>query len=468
MGFMKRNLALILLGISSILILSAFSYAFIKKDDVTFYLKDIKGDQAALNDITIAGVLQDRFHGQYFEIKEGKVNHRFKYFNTSSDFVEPSVNYINGISSGDLAYWFQNSYEVTPDADTKTTTSKRDVYSEHIVEERTISANKVELFAEIRVRHKDLKSTIENDSFSINTGIIVEADEFEYEIIETVGKLPDGTEYTMSRWVTMKELLPINNDNLSNCMTLLDGKIYFVVPTTKKCSGENGIFIVDEFEAWWRESAENGQRKKVGKGRKIVKIDLNDHNIDVLGLEAINEQLVLTMLVDNFLTLRTYDKYGNFIDEICLEDIDMHMIGNSPIVYESFINGNILNLSLNIGSYGSAQAHALVSVEIGDKIKEKHIIQKPDFINEVTQHYNIYEKDNKLYIITNVQSLTENSILRPGRFIIMVYENAKLLYKGELVTDADEDLEIERLKAQTGSFAYNLLDFRHFANIELR
>ena len=183
-----------------------------------------------------------------------------------------------------------------------------------------------------------------------------------------------------------------------------------------------------------------------------------------------NDQLMLVMMVDNILTLRTYDKEGNFIDEIYFEDIDMHINDNSqiPLGYESFINENILNLSLNTGSHGSAQTQAFVSVEIGDKIKERHKIQNPDFINEITQHYNIYTKGNKLYIVTNVQRLTESSILRPRRFIIMVYENAELLYKGELVTDADEDFEIERLKDQTGSFGYNMFDLRHFVDIELR
>ena len=272
-----------------IIILSAFSYAFIKKDNVTFYLKDVKGDRSALNDITITGILQDRFHGQYFEIKEGKVNHHFKYYDNSSDFVEPTVDYISGISSGNLAYWFQIDYEITPDADTKTTISKRDIYGDlqdgnHIIEERTISANKVELIAEIKVRHINLEKHIDKDSFNIDTGIIVEGNGFEYEITETVEKLPNGTEYTMSRGSTMKTLLPINNNSLSNCLALMDDKLYFVVPTTKKCSGENGIFVVDEFEPWWMASFnEDGKERNIGKGRKIVELDLSRTQYRYLG-----------------------------------------------------------------------------------------------------------------------------------------------------------------------------------------
>jgi len=469
MEFIKRNLPLILLIVASVIILSSFTYAFVKKDNITFYLKDIKGDRSALNDIIITGVLQDRFHGQYFEIKEGKVHHRFKYYDNSSDFIEDYDNYFGGIRSGDLVYWFQNSYEIAPDADTKTTISKRNTYGELVIEERTISTNKVEVITKIKVMHKDSMKNIDKDSFSIDTGIIIEGNGFEHEISETVEKLPDGTEYTVSRSSAIKKL-PINGNNLSNCMALMDNKLYFVVPTTKKCSGENGIFVVDEFEPWWMVSFdENGKERKLGKGRKIVKLDLSKQNIDILGLETVNEQLVLVMMVDNILTLKTYDREGNFIDEIYFEDIDLAIGGGqAPLTYESFVNENILNLSINTGSYGAAQPQALISVEIGDNIREKQIVQNPDFINESTQHYNIYTKGNKLYIVTNVQRLTESGILRPQRFIIMVYENAELLYKGELVTDADEDLEIERLKSQSDSFGYNMHDFRHFVDIELR
>jgi len=477
MNFIKRNLALILLIIPSIIIISAFAYVFAKRDDITFYLKDIRGDKSALSDITIAGVLQDQYHGQHFEIKNGEVNHHFEYYDKTSDALEPAVNYVNGISSGDLVYNFQNNYKITPDADTKVTSTESTTYGDlqngdYSIEERTIVSNKVEFIAEIRVRHKDWEKNIDKNHFSIHTGVVLEGDGFEYEFTETVEKQPDGTEHILYRGSSINTLA-INNNNLGKCMALLEGKLYFTIPTTKECYGENGIFVVDEYEYWWEADVEG---REIGKGRKIVRLNLDEHNIDVMGLEAVNEQLVLIMMIDNILTLRTYDKEGNFIDEISFEDIDMQTTGTTniyPMNYEAFINGNILNLSLNKSSYGSSQAKALISVEIGDEIKEKHKIHDLDFNNEITQHYNIYAKDDKLYIVTSVQNPNENNksqydVLRPRHFIIMVYENSDLLYKGELVTDADEDLEIERLKNHTGGFGYNMLDYRHFEGIELR
>lgn len=93
MGFIRRNIAFIVLSISSLVIASSFAYALFKRDSATFYLKDITGNRSALRGITITGVLQDRFHGWYFQISNGGVQHRFKYYQKAADMVEPEIGY---------------------------------------------------------------------------------------------------------------------------------------------------------------------------------------------------------------------------------------------------------------------------------------------------------------------------------------------------------------------------------------
>ncbi len=478
MSFIRKNISLIVLSISLTTIVLSFVYAFLAKDNITFYLKDITGDKDALSDITITGVLQDRFHGQHFEISNGEIKHNFKYYQKAEDAVKPPVKYANGISSDGLVYTFDYDFQIASDATTEvvpnTSTVDGDSYGGETVRRRTVFSDKVEFIADIWVRNEDFTINVDNTRFSIPTGITLISDKLEFEFEEIIETRPDGQEFVTHLSKGGRTSKPYY-DSFAKCMTFLNGKLYFTFPTTKEHSGENGIFVVDEFEKSWSFY----EWREIGKGRKIVKWSLNDHNTDVLALESVNGKLVLIMAIDDILTLKVYDEHGNFLDEMAFKEIYNCTDTNAGL--ETYVNEDFLNICIGETSYyGFTRNSALISVQIGDKIIPRQIIHKLDFKDEIAKHYNIHAKGNKVYIVTSLERLDEGNEyvyepLRHRRLVIMVYEDSQLIYKGELVTDADEDFEMERLKNQvknrvagSGGLGHDPFLYRQFYGIELR
>lgn len=480
MNFIKRNAAFILLSVSLTVIISCFAYAIFKKDNVVFYLRDIAGDRSALSDITVAGVLQDRFHGRHFEISSGQVQHRFKYYQKAADMVQPEIRYLNSITHDNLVYSLSYGFKIPPDATTEIKSSAVDAYGNpygNDMVKRTIIPNKVEITAHIDIKDKQFRFISGLDKFEMPTGIFVENDDSIFTLEEIVQIHSDGhqgeTVRGRSRDYTIMASKPYY-DSLGKCMTFLDGKLYFTIPTTKEYWGENGIFVVDEFGI-------SLDKEEIGKGRKIAKWSLNDRTMDVLGLESINDKLVLITAINNILTLRLYDKHGTFLDQMAFENTVMDMPGKAGIDinstinqnFEVFTNDNILNICIFDRGYN--KHHTVISVEIGDRITPLQTIDGLDFDdNEMAQYYDIFTKGNKVYVVANLQRMDESDSpesypLRSSRLVIMVYQNSRLIYKGELVTDADEDFEMDRLKGQaTNYIQFDPFMYRQFYGIELR
>lgn len=479
MGFIRRNIAFIVLSISSLVIASSFAYALFKRDSATFYLKDITGNRSALRGITITGVLQDRFHGWYFQISNGGVQHRFKYYQKAADMVEPEIGYLNGITYNKLVYSLSYGFKIPSDAtieveSTPLDTSYGDLYGNSMVT-RTIIPSKIEVIAHIDIKDKQFRFFPGPHTFQIPTGVFRKNDDALFTRKEIVQKYSDGNlgEAVISRttgYYSAGVPKPYY-DSLKNCMTFLDGKLYFTLPTTKEYSGENGIFVVDEFGFPL-------DQDKIGKGRKIAKWSLNDHNMDVLGLKSLNHRLVLITAINNTLSLRLYDKQGTILDQVAFENITLDISSTvgadaNSQNFEFYTNDDILNI--RIFSPTSNKQDIVISAKIGDKIMPLHTIKGLDFgDDEIAQYYDIHTEGDKIYIVANLKRVGESPIseshpLMPTHFIIMVYQNSNLMYKGELITDADEDFEMDRLRGQTTSNSrFDPFMYRQFYGIELR
>jgi hypothetical protein len=61
-------------------------------------------------------------------------------------------------------------------------------------------------------------------------------------------------------------------------------------------------------------------------------------------------------------------------------------------------------------------------------------------------------------------------ILEPMHYLMFVYQNDNLLYKGELVTDADEDYiaDRERIQTYSGGYSSSYYEYRRIEAIEVR
>jgi hypothetical protein len=81
-------------------------------------------------------------------------------------------------------------------------------------------------------------------------------------------------------------------------------------------------------------------------------------------------------------------------------------------------------------------------------------------------------RDGKLYVIKTfrepetAESRYTYDIVRPKHFYIYVYEYSKLIYKGELVTELNEDnIRTINLSPSNSGFGYGQMEYRYFTNV---
>lgn len=116
---LKKYSNLIAFGVSAIIIAFSFTYMFALQSNNTFYLKNLEGDSSVLSDLVITGYLQDKYHGHKLQIMKGNLTHEFKYYEHSNDMKMPAVKYGNGAADDKYSYWYNYSYEIAHDANTK-------------------------------------------------------------------------------------------------------------------------------------------------------------------------------------------------------------------------------------------------------------------------------------------------------------------------------------------------------------
>jgi len=461
MNFLKRNILLIVAVPAIAVILACYIFLGLKSNDATFYLNDIYGDRVALKGITISGYLQDRYHHQFFQIANGEVDNKFRYYNDTSEIIEPKVNYANGLAHDGKVYWYQYEYKIAKDANTVKETKTKDTGAGDVKEVITqIGADKVNVVATVRVRSEDFNINIPDDYILVNTDIYLKSESKEF-IFESTRHESNGVVISQSSNDTMpaREL-----NSMDNTLAVANDSLFFTIPVTGKYSGTSGIYKLEEFGVWFNE-------ERPGKVKTITELDLDGYNIDVLGLESVGENLLLVLAIDNVLTFRMFDLNGNMIDEASVPDLD----GSLLYRYDSFTDDSMIHFSFGIDRESFIMDGPLVSVSFkGGKLAVEHVVMNLDLNNEIARCQIIDSIDGKLYIVA---STTDNEVLShytysylaPRHLKIFVYERqnsgSKLLYIGELATDINEDFRKYMYSSEPVSNYYNN---REFVGIEIQ
>ncbi|NLC67752.1 MAG: hypothetical protein GX754_02970 [Clostridiaceae bacterium] len=280
-------------------------------------------------------------------------------------------------------------------------------------------------------------------------------------------------------------------------LAALDGKQYFtVVNQGNKQTGENGIFTAVEYV----DDIDVLTRNDHGKVKKLVSFDLGKENIQMLGLHAVENSLVAVMLADDILTFRVYDPQdGRLLAELAVPEFDVHGQGKGlsenqdaaaaasgdeswiqyiPHIYENTLSLNITRLNRENYQNGiiiSPRYLNIVSVKITDendennenneskhggsiKIDLLHCIKDYKLNNQVVTNVPaVVPVNNKLVVFavlrdkqtneapspTPAKISQINEFLYPVHFNIFIFDgienSCRLLYAGEIVTDADDD-----------------------------
>lgn len=405
MNFVKKNVGAITGLISLIIIIASFVGIINASENETLYIRDIQGDRSVLSDVIISGLLQDKYHGQNFTIDNHKISKKFKFYDEYSDIVASTMPSGGNTSFvGETMYYYNLEFEGS------------------------------EVYASLNKRNENGDIGL----VRVKTGV--------------------------------KSLSTIKNINtfINNHYTFINDQLFFTVHSGK--TGSNGIFRVDEWGSWpnWENESQ------LGKTTKITSFSLDEQDIEVLGLKNVNDKLVLYMLIDNTLVFRAYDsKTGELIDEMQVEDIGKIDLSDTN---QAFVNDNELTVCF------MNENNLIVSVSLLEDLELNHIVKKLDLSeDEVKPNYisNAIEINNKLFVFCNQTEKSDNEILidelKTQHYIMYVYaitdrvgSESKLLYKGEFMSDSDQDKEFFRQRDYDRKGYYFSYKIRTLENIEIR
>jgi len=476
----KRHIALAVLVLSLAIIVLSHNNVSSSAVNSTFYLKDLYGQRSQLNDVIISGNIQDGYHNNAF-----KINNSIPQFNT---------------------YYYYHYKDMIPSH--QATQGFRKIINNREYELMLhFKGNKV--LANIKYYDRNLgryNKTTYGEAI-IQTEIISE-------------------KYTGNSYTTA------NSDFY--VITNIGDRIFFTIPTTEGYKGTNGIFEVIKFsdtlnylldsiirqeenEAsdYSYNESNNGISNKVDEHsqshnkqsaiRTVTTFSIDGDNekgnsgIEVLGLQGVDDKLVLILRQDHALVFRAYDcTSGNQLGEVIIDDMrkpgtnvnnngnrngsgnengndndnDLYDIPSYLERYEAFVSDSTLSICFRKNTPGAVEIKML-NFEVSDNIKLTNIIDEVYTDGDIERIHDIYHKDNEVYVMlslieSNEKSTTPYYSLRPKQMYIYVYNNSGLSYKGELITDLNED-DIFQIYAPAarGGISYNFYERRLFENIQI-
>ncbi|NMA94547.1 MAG: hypothetical protein GX974_00730 [Clostridiales bacterium] len=501
---MKRNIALIAFLIITVLIMASFIYVFSLRGDNTFYLEDIKGSKDVLEGLEIKGFIQDKYHGNGFTITDGKVSKKFIYYDTAED-MKPSFQAVPTNIYGKYIYGGQYSYEIAHDADIESKYYDQEIAEdigdeglpERVERTTTVYADKVNLFVKVNRHDWPFPLIMWNKSpkpnyLQFGTKVYIKSPTKSFKSTKSEMIYEDVQIPEEDRRLLISENLegdPLAHISNVNNLTELEGVQYITTPTyisgsnNYRCVGEAGIYKIEEFDHWRFEG-------EMGKVKRIVSIDLDEGRTQILGLHGIDDKLLLIMIVDNTLAIRSFDpKTGEGIDELLVPQFNVE---GEMLFYNIYVDDNTLTLDFSDkylyseDVYNIKNSLKVLSVKVGERLELLHCIDDFDLGDRaIVNVSNMIPVDGRLTIFATLQDKAAKAVndegslnrlyydrfLYPEEFGLFVFDDASesnLIYQGEIITDAHEDSYIYRNELDT-DVAYKVEDRRRkMAGIEVK
>ena len=462
----------------------------------TLSIVNIKGDRSVLDDIVIRGVLQDRYHGLEFEIRNEKSNRRFQFYESEMEWLEPELRSPNQLQEGNIyrgekIYEYYNTeYVIPPEAKAEITYQKSsDENGSEIVKKITASDR-----ADVYVMMNKSRFTSNNrDQIRFHTDVWMQNDSKPYKKTENQYYNESGDLVSTSGdKVQVPESFRMSGDN-SHAFVRLGGSIYFTVLSTPNHSGTGGIYEAEEFGKLWIFLG-GGEQTQTGKVRTVTTFPLDNPDKTVLGLNAVNGKLILSTLENGMLVLRAYDpESGKLLDELEAASYDPSDYSGD---FQCFVEGSKMHLNIprlreretgDDSSRMATQESSREPAQEPDQQSTQELTQGPAqepapeltyllvsvaFDNDafsllhrieglnlekgelITSYPNgmvdsMDEAGGKLFVFAYItreedrQNLPDDS-QKPQHYLLFVFQDGKLLYQGEVMNDSDEDYIAER------------------------
>ena len=472
--WLNKHLFFIIL-VSCLAIMVAAGTSFLNaSDDGTLYIQDMEGDRSVLDNVVISGLIQDRSHGITFDIRNLDVDKRFSYYNSNQDIDFK----IMGLKTSDVNYSYQLDYVISPDANMETTETKEINESGYTIN-KISKVDAVDFYVRIsRIDYSNAQIDWSDIRFNPGAGVRSDTLEFEFTSIDDYDK--DGVLRGQNGGSDLGHGLVVYNPQ--DAFTLLDGHLYFTLLSAPQHSGNNGIYKVERFADQWERMSdlsdeweipdENAwKRAQYGNVKPITTFSLDEQNMSVLAIEAVNGKLILIVIENNTLILRSYHpETGKLMDELPVQELNYEDYQGT---LQAFIDGSILNLNIvkKIKEEDDQflLSNILLSVDIADKLSLLHHVENLQLESgEIAPQYidQMVTADQKLFVFAGISREEEqqeiaHDVLRPKHNLVFVYGGDEFLYKGEFMTDIDEDYITYRERMRGGgSFGYDPNQFR--------
>jgi|GEM_PF-2792173 len=238
-------------------------------------------------------------------------------------------------------------------------------------------------------------------------------------------------------------------------MTQLGESVYYIPPTSAEYTGANAIYEL-------KFVSDDGQPPQ---SRVVTEITLagnepgegNGPTIAILGLEAVNDQLVLLTSQDGVLTAMRYDPQSGeltgstTVPEIRFADAKPSIEDRYQMDYEAVTDPESGMLHLYWYRYGPQEGiveTAVVSLRAGDGLEiaalSRDSLEEAAYGRLYARIATIRWLDGRQYVVRQEPAESgERGILsaggQPVRLLIEVYEGGSLVYEGALETPAADD-----------------------------
>lgn len=427
MTHLRKHAAIPVLVAALALIIAMAFHFYRMKDDSTFALKDLSGNREAIRDVVIRGQLSDGYHRTSWRLEQGRPDTSTELFTQP---IWPDIfRYIPGGNKriGDTEFRVSGNYEFN------IMSYKRPPGENYLMPVGTA-------FVTPSIRYGQ----------SSNGNAVTYANPLEYGIAR-IGE-----------------------------------KVYFTVPVTYDSTGSSGIYELNFFD--WGFSLVVD--KKDYPARKVVDVPLEVNasgqspGIDVLGLEAVGDKLVLISVENHTLKLRSYDgTSGATLGESTVPNFYLPGRTGTPSgadtyqeSYEAFVDEeqHALNLSFK-GS--SVDQRYFLSFDLSEGVKLSDTLEASFADGEEDVYQGINEasyRNGKFYIVRTFREARKvdnepyYDVVLPRHCYLYVFEGSELAYKGELATDMNDDsAEALNQLPQTSGFMYDQMDYRYFSNITI-
>lgn len=420
----KRHAALPCLVAALTLIITIGASIIAGKNNVYMQVEHITGDSSVLNGIQISGKIIDGYHKTSFSWEGSKV--------TNKTTIHPSV----------------------------------------------------EMVTFYRYINGDIKQRIQDLAFSVS------GSPYQREFLITKEKLKGYK--NLQRDEALVDI-PIRADSYDSTfanpleygVATIGDDVFFTLATSKLYTGSNGIYKLG-FKSTMP------YMQDYPESEQLVSFDLKpqgaalEKGINVLGLEAVNDKLILILEQNNELHLRVFNAYGKQLGKTIVPHFNLMDPNDASSsehkynqLYEAFRNKEEQQLILAFSSDHSIASKTYITLDLSQGAT---IVDKTTFSNtteKMQEDYALYTGKRhaafikgKLYYVAEIKEIIAPEMRhidqrQISHLLVYVYEKNKLVYEGELMTNINDD-RIMWKNFNQSSFSIDEREHRSFQSLNLR